>query len=56
MKLQQWPGPTGLESKVSLKSDLIFKFQWILKFAKTLGNFTRRFRRNFDLRMFLKFF
>jgi hypothetical protein len=50
------PGMTRPESKESLTSDLIFEFQWILEFSKTLRNFTRRFRRNFDMRIFPKFF
>jgi hypothetical protein len=32
------PRLTGPESKESLKSDLIFKFQWILEFRR-FGNF-----------------
>jgi hypothetical protein len=33
-----------------------FEFQMNLDFSKTLGNFTRRFRKTLDMRIFLKFF
>jgi hypothetical protein len=35
--------------------ELIFEFQMNLEFGKTLRNFTRRFRRNLDMRIFPKF-
>jgi hypothetical protein len=33
-----------------------FEFQWISNFGKTLKICTRRFRRNFDMGIFPKFF
>jgi hypothetical protein len=36
--------------------EIDFEFQMNLDFGKTLMNFTRRFRRNLDMRIFLKFF
>jgi hypothetical protein len=39
-----------------LKMEIDFEFQMNLDFGKTLRNFTRRFRRNLDLRFFPKFF
>jgi hypothetical protein len=36
--------------------EMIFKFQWNLKFSKTLGNSTRTFKRNLDMGIFSKFF
>jgi hypothetical protein len=36
--------------------EIDFVFQMNLDFGKTLMNFTRRFRRNLDLRIFHKFF
>jgi hypothetical protein len=38
------------------KLELIFKFQWILEFGKTLRNSTMRFWKNLDMRIFPKFF
>jgi hypothetical protein len=32
-----------------------FEFQFNLDFGKNLGNFTRRFRRNLDMRIFLNY-
>jgi hypothetical protein len=32
--------------------ELIFEFQMNLKFGRALRNFTRKFRRNLDLRIF----
>jgi hypothetical protein len=34
---------------------MIFEFEGILEFGKTLRNSTRRFRRNLDMRFFSKF-
>jgi hypothetical protein len=36
--------------------EMVFEFQWNLKFGKTLGNYTRIFRRNLDMRIIPKFF
>jgi hypothetical protein len=36
--------------------EMIFKFQMDLEFGMTLMNLERRFRRNFDMRIFAKFF
>jgi hypothetical protein len=35
------------------KMEIDFEFLMNLDFAKTLRNFTRRFRRNLDMRIFL---
>jgi hypothetical protein len=32
----RWPGPTGLESKERLKSNLIFEFKWIFRIWQDL--------------------
>ncbi|WP_428025516.1 hypothetical protein, partial [Arcobacter sp.] len=47
-------GPVGPKSKECFITYLVFlKFQWISNFGKTLEISTRRFRRNFDMRIFL---
>jgi hypothetical protein len=49
-------GLVGLDSRRRFQHKWGFKFQWILEFAKTLRISTRRFRRNFDVGIFPKFF
>jgi hypothetical protein len=39
-----------------IQMEMIFKFQMDLEFGMTLMNLERRFRRNFDMRIFAKFF
>jgi hypothetical protein len=46
-----WAGP-----RRRFKWGLIFEFQGFWNLGKTLGNFTKRFRRNLDMRSFPKFF
>jgi hypothetical protein len=46
-----WVGP-----RREFKCKFDFKFQMNLKFGRTLRNFTRRFRRNLDIKIFPKFF
>jgi hypothetical protein len=48
--------PVGPDPMEDSNEKLIFKFQMNLEFGKTLRNFTRRFRRNLDIRIFPKFF
>jgi hypothetical protein len=48
--------PAGPKSTESFKTDLIFEFQWISNFSKTLKICTRRFRRNLDMRIVSKIF
>jgi hypothetical protein len=48
-----WVGPFPREG---FKMEIDFEFQMNLDFGKTLRNFTRRFRRNMDMRIFPKFF
>jgi hypothetical protein len=56
------PGETGprseagLDSEEDLKRKLVFKFHLNLDFGKSWRKFTRRFRRNLDMGIFLKFF
>jgi hypothetical protein len=50
----QWPRPVGL-IKQKNQNGFIFEFKYISEFGKTLKNFTRRFRRNLDTRIFPKF-
>jgi hypothetical protein len=45
-------GPVGLNPMEHSNGKLIFEFQWNLKFGKTLGNSTRRFRRNLNMGIF----
>jgi hypothetical protein len=49
-------GPAGPKSKESFKTDLIFEFQWILNFGKTLEICIERFRRNFNMGISPKIF
>jgi hypothetical protein len=49
----RWVGPVPGEISNG-KTD--FDFQLILDFDKNLANFTRRFRRNLDMRIFPKIF
>jgi hypothetical protein len=50
------PGPAGPKSKESFITYLVFQFQWISNSGKTLEICTRRFRRNFEMGIFPKFF
>jgi hypothetical protein len=50
----QWPRPVGLIQQKH-QNGFIFEFKYISEFGKTLKNFTRRFRRNLDTRIFPKF-
>jgi hypothetical protein len=49
-------GPARPYHRERFQMEMIFKFQWNLKFGKTLENSTRRFRWNLDMRIFHKFF
>jgi hypothetical protein len=49
----QW---TGLDYRRDSNQKLIFEFQLNLDFGMSWRNSTRRFRRNFDMRIFPKFF
>jgi hypothetical protein len=58
-----WPVGSGRPTQASwarsqeeIQMELIFKFQMNLEFGKTLRNFTRRYRRNLNLRILTKFF
>jgi hypothetical protein len=48
-------GLVGLDPREDSNEKLIFEFQLNLDFGKTLRNFTRRFRRNREMRIFPKF-
>jgi hypothetical protein len=48
--------PAGLDPRRRFKWKLIFEFQQFLEFGKTFRNFTRRFRRNLEMRIFLNSF
>jgi hypothetical protein len=43
----------GPDPREDSNEKLIFEFQMNLEFGRTLRNFTRRFRRNLDMRIFL---
>jgi hypothetical protein len=45
--------PAGLDSREGFKFEIDSEFQMNLEFGKTLRNFTRRFRRNLNMRIFL---
>jgi hypothetical protein len=49
-----WLGRT--RSRARIQKEIIFEFQLILEFGRTLENSTRTFRRNFDMRIFPKIF
>jgi hypothetical protein len=49
-------GPAGLDCSRRFKGKFIFEFQMNWDLGKTLRNFTRRFRRNMDMKFFSKFF
>jgi hypothetical protein len=49
-------GRAGPVPREGFKMEIDFEFQMNLNFGKTLMNFTRRFRRNLDMRIFPKFF
>jgi hypothetical protein len=52
-----WPTwGSWARSQEEIEMELIFEFQMILQFGKTLRNFMRRFRRNLDMRILTKFF
>jgi hypothetical protein len=51
-----WRSEAGLDSEEDLKRKLVFKFHLNLDFGKSWRKFTRRFRRNLDMGIFLKFF
>jgi hypothetical protein len=48
--------PIEPDSRRRFCQELICNFQWILEFGRTLRISTRRFRRNFDVGIFPKFF
>jgi hypothetical protein len=50
-----WCSEDRPDSEEDSKPKLIFKFQMNSDFGKTLRNFTRRFRRNLDMGIFLNF-
>jgi hypothetical protein len=49
-----WVGCAGPRREIKWKID--FEFQMNLDFGRTLRNFTRRFRRNLDMKIFLNSF
>jgi hypothetical protein len=49
-------GPSGLDPRGKFRRDLIFEIQMNLDFGKMLRISTRRFRKNLDMGIFLKFF
>jgi hypothetical protein len=48
-------GTTGPDPGEKSKWKFDFKFQMNLDFGKNVRNFTKRFRRNLDMRIFPKF-
>jgi hypothetical protein len=61
----EWAGQGGrrggprlgrIRSRARIKKEILFKFQMILEFGRTLENCTRRFRRNFVMGIFPKIF
>jgi hypothetical protein len=48
--------PAGSDPSRRFKHILVFKFQGFSEFDGTWRNFTRRFRRNFDMEILPKFF
>jgi hypothetical protein len=56
-KTTGWGGLAGPNPESGQNSrEILFEFQLILKFGRTLKNCTRRFRRDFDMRIFSKIF
>jgi hypothetical protein len=57
-----WGGRRGglwlgrIQSRARVQKEILFEFQLILEFGRTLKNCTRRFRRNFDMWIFSKIF
>jgi hypothetical protein len=51
-----WLGLSSQIHRENFQQEMIFNFQWILEFGKNLEICTRRFRRNFNVRIFPKFF
>jgi hypothetical protein len=49
-------GLVGPDPRDDSNEKLIFELHMNLEFGRTLRNFTRRFRRNLDRRIFAKFF
>jgi hypothetical protein len=49
-------GPIGPGPRKNSNGKIIFGFQLSLDFGKTLRNYTMRFKRNLDMRIFPKFF
>jgi hypothetical protein len=47
-------GVGRIRSRARIQKEIIFEFQLILEFGRTLENCTRRFRRNFDMEIFPK--
>jgi hypothetical protein len=45
-----------IRSWARIQKEILFEFQLILEFDRTLKNCTRRFRRNFDMEIFSKIF
>jgi hypothetical protein len=52
----RWVGPVGPVPGEISNGETDFDFQLILDFDKNLANFTRRFIRNLDMRIFPKIF
>jgi hypothetical protein len=46
----------GPDPRERFQMEMIFEFQWNLKFGKTFRNSTWRFRRNLSIRIFPNFF
>jgi hypothetical protein len=45
-----------IQSRARIQKEIIFEFQLILEFGRTLENCTKIFRRNFDMGIFPKIF
>jgi hypothetical protein len=45
-----------IQSRAKIQKEILFEFQLILEFGRTLEDYTRRFRRNFDMEIFPKIF
>jgi hypothetical protein len=43
-------------SRARIQKEILFEFQLILEFDRTLEKYTRKFRRNFDMGIFPKIF
>jgi hypothetical protein len=48
------PRLVRIRSRARIQKEFLFEFQLILEFGRSLENCTMRFRRNFDMGIFLK--